>query len=635
MQNTRVRNLFSTILGVGVVAGGLVLSSCEDEFTEQDAIRAQQETLAALEDQEANNDAMAQAMQDSLDRIGAKIDYTVTVAAAGQANTGRTSAEASAEGATVTLVQGGKTYTETAGKGGVATFAGLSRGQAVVTVEATDHTAVTYTTTLGFSASGTAGKENYNVGTLIPVFPTTVAAGATEIKGKAWAELDATNDMPEAAQGAMVRGTLDVSTVLTSYRKGTTSFGNVETATYEGFSKEATVGEDGTYSLIVPNGKGSNGNGFAPTVKFMPFVAKQKYVELQDGKLVTMEKDVLFGGDGDDGEHLIEDLPGVYVEIEAPTAKAEGFVPKAELVKQDLFLNDFEAIKGGSGYKVNDVFELSADGDNVATITVTSVDETTGAIDQFTYAGNSAMFAEKPAITAKTVSGTGAEFSVDFVNLYQIVVDNPGTGYWTEPLVTMVYTNENGQQRVADFYNIDVEDGKVGEKGDVLRFDARTASGSYVDDYTTFFSTTVPTPKAFIPEPKQAVIDPRLIMIEDGFVYGIDNGFGSRGLVFGPGYDISSMFDGGFGYITVPKVTFKTAGGNGTGAEGEALLEDGRVVGIAITNPGSGYGEANDTDHDMFNNISFDQTIDKDDDIITPGSSNPGINFNYGAGMVQ
>ena len=72
MQNTRVRNLFSTILGAGVVAGGLVLSSCEDEFTEQDAIRAQQETLAALEDQDAKNAAAAQAMTDSLDRVGAK-----------------------------------------------------------------------------------------------------------------------------------------------------------------------------------------------------------------------------------------------------------------------------------------------------------------------------------------------------------------------------------------------------------------------------------------------------------------------------------------------------------------------------------------------------------------------------------
>ena len=204
MQNTRVRKLFSTILGVGAMAGSLVLSSCEDEFTEQDAIKAQQESLAALESQE-----------DSLNRIGARINYTVTVAAAGQGSTtnGRTAAVDSLGGATVTLVQGGTTYTETANEGGVATFAGLLRGEVAVTVKVKDHTMVTYTTVLGSDDV----QEN-NVSTLIPVFPMTLEAGATKVSGKAWAELDATNDTPEFAEGAVVRAKINLETALSSYR---------------------------------------------------------------------------------------------------------------------------------------------------------------------------------------------------------------------------------------------------------------------------------------------------------------------------------------------------------------------------------------------------------------------------------
>ena len=201
----------------------------------------------------------------------------------------------------MTLVQGGKTYTETAGKGGVATFVGLSQGQATVTVEATDHTPVTYTTTLGSKSD-----EENNVGTLIPVFPLTVEAGATMVSGKAWAELDATNDAPEAAKGAMVRATVFASEAIKPY-KTTNIYGKIETVTYDGLVQEATVGDDGTYSLIIPNANGDTGEGIKSTVKFMPFVAKQKYVAMEDGKVMSMEKDVLFG-DGS-STHIKAGLP--------------------------------------------------------------------------------------------------------------------------------------------------------------------------------------------------------------------------------------------------------------------------------------------------------------------------------------
>lgn len=627
-----------------------MLSSCEDEFTEQDAIRAQQETLAALEDQEAKNDAMADAMQDSLDRIGAKIDYTVTVAAAGQSNTGRTSSASSAEGAVVTLVQGGKTFTETAGKGGVATFAGLSRGQAVVTVEVADHTAVTYTTTLGFSASGTDGKENYNVGTLIPVFPTTVEAGATEIKGKAWAELDATNDMPEAAQGAVVRGTLDVGTVLTSYRQGNSTYGKVETATYDGFSNEATVGDDGTYSLIMPNGKGSNGVGFAPTVKFMPFVATQKYAEVKDGIIMEVEKEVIFGGANTpaaNNNHISNATPGIYAEIAAPDAKPEGFALEAELVGNEISQDLATVVKGGTGYAVNDVFELSADkDDNKGQLIVNSVSD--GVITSFYYNNpDDAVYTDKPTITqGQNVGGSGAELDFEFIDLYAVKVANAGSGYWTTPKVSVVVADNNGQQYpLPDLLNsesefdqyLDVEDGKVGEKDEYVSVDFETYKG-----YDVIPSMIEPVFNVENPMVKQAMIDPSLITIEDGRIS--NNAISNpdlwiREVAFVGDLQEGSqqMFDGGAGYLTQPKVTFKSAAGAGTGAEGIAMVEDGKVVGIIITKSGSGYKtEANKETHDELNEGQSFQTYGTNGDgELTPGVSNVGINFSYGAGQLQ
>ena len=600
MQNTRARNLFSTILGAGVVAGGLVLSSCEDEFTEQDAIKAQQETLAALENQE-----------DSLNRVGAKINYTVTVAAAGQGNTtnGRTEAANSAEGATVTLVQAGKTYTKTAGKGGVATFIGLMRGQAVVTVEAEDHTTVTYTTTLGSN-----GAQENNVGTLIPVFPMTVEAGATMVSGKAWAELDATNDMPEAATGAKVRATVNVTTALGKYLPVKTNnysyetvYGAVETATYDGFMQEATVGEDGTYSMIIPNGNGADGQGFSPTVQFLPYVAKQKYVELQDGKAVIVEKDVQFG-EGINSTAHIDEIASVYAEIEAPTGKAEGFAVKAELVAQNLTNNTFVQTADGTGYKQGDEFELSADKDGKkGTITVNTIG-VNGEISSYNYVSNGAMYTEKPTITAKAgVTGTGGMFEArNFETMYNVVIDNPGTGYWVKPKVSMVYTDENTDDiTVGNAFSStlvgEIENGQVGKKGEVI--------------YRDLSSATMPTFGPVInPKAKQATVE-SISIDADGSITDV------------------KLDELGAGYLTSPKVTFKDASGNEVSAAGVAVLNGfGGIGSIGITNSGSGFAQnINKTSHAMLNQVPMTSSSPT----LKPGTTNVGVNFNYGTGAVQ
>ena len=578
MQNTRVRNLFSTILGAGVVAGGLVLSSCEDEFTEQDAIKAQQETLMALE-----------AQNDSLNRVGAKINYTVTVVAAGQGSTtnGRTAAANLAEGASVTVVQAGKTHPGTAGKGGAATFTGLMRGQATVTVELAEHTTVTYTTTLGSS-----GSQENNVSTLIPVFPLTVEAGASKVSGKVWVELDATNDEPEAAKGAIIQATINANTAIKNYLTPGSSYGAIQTATYDNFVRVDTVKEDGTYEIIIPNGNGIgvDGKGLSPTIQLLPFVRKQKYVELQDGKAVTVEKDVQFGEGINSTDH-INPVPSVYAEIEAPKGEAKDFAVKAELVAQDINRGMVEKISDGTGYKQGDVFELSADKDGKkGTITISSVDATDGNVIDYTYTSNGAMYTEKPTLAAKSVTGTGVTLEVrGFETMYNVVIDNPGTGYWVRPEV--IIFDES-------FYPMPM-DGKVGKKGDVIN----TAS------YTTMPAFGVIHPKA-----KQATVK-SITMDADGAITGV------------------SFEERGAGYLTSPKVTFKDASGNEVSATGVAILNGTNgIANISITNPGSGFAQnVNNTKHEMLTDVSAESVSPE----LKPGTTNVGVNFYLGAGAVQ
>src|SRR5262249_50728034 len=47
---------------------------------------------------------------------------------------------------------------------------------------------------------------------------------------------------------------------------------------------------------------------------------------------------------------------------------------------------------------------------------------------------------------------------------------------------------------------------------------------------------------------------------------------------------------GRFVYVNAPAVVFTSVDGNGSGAQGTAILDSiGRLIGVAITNPGSGY----------------------------------------------
>lgn len=629
------KNWFPTLLGAGIIASGLALSSCEDEFTEADAIAAQDSTLTALKRLENENavaldeldheQAMAfQMYQDSLERIGPVVGYSVTVVAGGSSNTSaRTEGENFAEGATVTLVQGGVERTATTNAGGVALFNDLRIGEAVVTVEAADHTTVTFTTSLGQPGSDIAED---NINTVVPVLPLTVEAGATEVSGVAYAELDLTNDAPEFAEGAIVQATIDVDQIENKY---STNFdasawdkGEIQSITYTGLRQTATVGADGRYSLIIPNGNGSDGLGIQANIEFLPYEAEQTYVVEQGDSLAVVTKTVIFESTdtSNDDDHLDYNLPGVYVEVSAPVNNAQGFELEAEPVRSSLAASRIVLDSRGTGYAQFDEFTFAADADGeIAKIVVDAVDAE-GRITAWSLDNDedsdfiNATYDSKPELTDNSATGSGASFVHNYETTYEIFVKSEGSGYWDVPTVnvtTEYYDNGVLVKNVTDETNdieddIDVVNGKI---------KAQNSDNSVA---FTLSSATMPTFTIVAPEVRKAYIDPEEINVNsEGKITSISLGGDS---------------DEGEGYTSQPTLTFKTVGENmGSGVSAIAIISNGEISSIEIANPGSGYmQDINDWTYDV--TAPAGQSSNK---TFKPASSNPNWDFNFGTGVVK
>ncbi|WKN46193.1 hypothetical protein [Tunicatimonas pelagia] len=621
------KNWFTTLLGAGVVVSGLALSSCEDEFTEADAIAAQDSTLTALKRLE-NEQALAENLQqDSLDRVGAIINYNVTVINGGSDNTrARTEGESFASGVTVTLVQGGEPIEVTTNESGVAAFTNLKEGEVAVTIEAADHTTATYTTRL----QDFTGDLESTVGTTVPIFPTTVAAGASEISGKVWAETDLTNDTREAATGAVVRATLNVQSVMSLYGNLNRGLADVQTLTYSNFVITDTVDAEGNYTLVVPNGNATDGNGLlgsALTLDFLPFTANQTLVVEQGDSLAVVTREAIFG----DGTAFdVDFLPSVSVDIAAPVNSASGFELGTKANR--TLLSSFSAVallNGGQDYASGDILYFGEDADgNKAGFTVGSVDAngsiiTLNGIDNDVDAtGTNATYSTEPGFDGTDGSGTGAVFDLRFQTTYNIFVTNRGEGYFTTPIVTASAMDYNGSTLV-NVADADMASGSnpiASLAGRTIVVDNRIVpSNSNADTIaTTGALASAPTLTVMAPEVRKAVID----------VTGI--GINNNGEITSISFD-----DNGAGYTSAPTVTINALGGMGTGATGIATIDaSGEVSGIVITNGGSGYVE-NINDIDGPSGSASQNASDSGVPSVAnvkPGSAGINKNFNYGTG---
>lgn len=552
-----------------------------------------------------------EAQEDSLNRVGADVSYTVTVIAGGGANTNaRTTGEAFAEGATVTVTQGGVSTPATTSKGGVATFANLRNGEAVVTVEAEGFTTVTYTTSLGDNYSSNLKEDN--VETTIPIFPTTIAGGASEVSGIAWAETNTLNDTPEFAEGAIVRATIGVEAALNSYGiYFDDDKGEIKSASYSGFVQVDTVDAEGRYSLVIPNGNADGGNGIPHTVEFLPFVAEQTYIKAQGDSLAVVTEEVVFG-DGGTGSHIDADISGVYAVIDAPVNNAQGFELTAEAGR--TFLDSDGTINintRGKGYKMGDRFNFAADADGVASYIEVKTVDGDGAIATWSFEDNGATYSSKPELSQDAAaSGSDASFTLNFVTMYDIKVANEGSGYYTVPKIA-VSTDDYSNGKL--FKETRFIENAVG--GQTYIVDGKIKSRSASNYVHTVISASMPTFTVMAPVTEKAEIQ-SVDIATDGTIIGISLKPGKSGK----------------GYTSQPTVTIKTVGeGMGSGATAIANVDIiGGIQSISIVNPGSGYmDDVNDASYSV--NQTASQT-GKDTETLKPGAVKVNHNHYYGGG---
>ncbi|MGD1895186.1 MAG: hypothetical protein ACFB15_31905 [Cyclobacteriaceae bacterium] len=444
-----MKKVLSLLLGVGAL--GLALTSCEDEFTEEDALALQQENLINYEK-----------TRDSLERVGGIIHYTVQVFD-GTEVTSNARTESLSPSATVTAIQNGDTVTVNTGTEGLAFFDDMRIGLVTVRVESPNFTTAVFTADI--TPDNFESATVRNASTPIYIFPTTEANGAAVVTGKVEVETNLLNDTPELAVGATVRGYIDVNDGnFSGDYIYTGEAGGIRSIAYENSIAPATVGEDGTYRLIVPAGLGNEGNGLPIDIEFDNFEARQ--VLVRDGAVDTV--DVLFGT-GVTNSGIPTDA-GIVATIPAPPAAGTGLEITATPISTTLSFGgggnfDVEVMSGGAGYLngQGDADDVSDDDGEIELVLNPDDDNTDNAraifnvedgrivsFDRLENTGDATFSsAALPAVSTTLIDNggqtavapsTAATFRVKYQGTYQLAIADGGSGYTFKPTVNILQT---------------------------------------------------------------------------------------------------------------------------------------------------------------------------------------------------
>ncbi|SMG48441.1 hypothetical protein SAMN05661096_03466 [Marivirga sericea] len=255
----KINNLLKMFVGALVMT--FIISSCADDFTEEDLLQAQYDLAQQQEDREnAREDSIdnagKQAAVDALNRAGQLLDFSVTVA----------TDEAGVEGVTISATnQAGETASATTDANGNITFTDIQMGGHTIKMSSADHVDLSFEIDFGVPERGV----HYEIidGQVIPI-ETSESARITAIpltgmltstvKGKVTFESDVTNDSPEIPQGVTIRANLTNASNIVSTTNNNASFsGSNSSATSITFT-QANIGSaevDGTtgdYLMTLP-----------------------------------------------------------------------------------------------------------------------------------------------------------------------------------------------------------------------------------------------------------------------------------------------------------------------------------------------------------------------------------------------
>jgi len=275
------------------------------------------------------------------------------------------------------------------------------------------------------------------------------------------------------------------------------------------------------------------------------------------------------------GSGYIVDNDNDVTILVAPPA-GEGYQAEASAVLANGVLSRVELYTHGEGYTAApNVFLLQDDGEGgYVDPVVTSTARITAAVSNGSLTGltitdpgsgydfNEDYFVE--ITTFNSAAEASAEANPESGQIDYIQITNPGAGYVVAPTVEIY--NSSGTAEANDFGSGAVATATV--------VDGRVTAITLTNPGSGYYE--VPTVNLTVPWSSMTAVG-RCQVSTDGRITGVE---------FTGGFP----FTQGYGYIAPPTVTFNpSVPGKGTGAAGIAVVSNGRVTSVVMTNQGSGY----------------------------------------------
>jgi hypothetical protein len=376
-------------------------NSCEDTFTEEDAMQALQ-----------------------------KVDLIIAV-------TDKSNYDQAVDGATVSTVIDGVNVEKTTDATGLVTFEDVNIGGNLNIYV----TKVDYTTTFTTVNTTPSDYRQATVSASVSVYSLADESLVT-VKGQLTIETDLTNRTKEVVEGAEVK-------VYNQYlpNGGAKAFIGISDA-------------EGKYEIKVP--VNSTGNDYI-NVRFQSLENISRTVGLNvNNNYSVVTQNAFYDIEGNNNPTDIPSVPSALITIGTPAALGTGFAISTEVDTSTSRLTDatgnywnMNMLNAGSGYFPNITgsdttvwvfFSPDTKGLDTARVQLTfekngglvSID---GMLDYGTWNGRYAKYSAKPTLNLNIGGGTGAEIHYNFRLYYNILISNNGLGYITLPTVKKTYTS--------------------------------------------------------------------------------------------------------------------------------------------------------------------------------------------------
>jgi len=364
-----------------------------------------------------------------------------------------------------------------------------------------------------------------------------------------------------------------------------------------------------------------SGSGYffdaAPTVAFEPVDGNGSGAAAT--ALITWEiKDLVIDSPG--SGYISDDANDVTVVIDPPAGAGEQ--AEGSAVLDNGVLSGVEIYQHGQGYTAPPNVFVMADGGegddflpNVTSTAVITATVSSGALtdltitdsgsgydwDQYIGDGYKIYITTFNSSAAATANANPESGQIDYIQ-----ITNPGAGYVVAPTVEIVNT-------------ADTATGNGFGSG-------ATATATIVDGRVSEITVTDPGSGYYV-KPNVNLTVPFSSMTAVGRCT-VENDGRITGVTFTGGYPYTQ----GYGYDTAPTVTFTpSVPGKGSGAEGVAVVKEGSVTNVIMTNQGSGYIGKNNPSSSQSSAVIPSQTV-----IATAGKAYVrDINFGTGKRTVE